>query len=295
MIFVHLPTWRTDLSLSVRTAPSAGLERALDRLLRDEVARLERLASRFRADSELSAVNARAGEWVEVSWSFVAVLTASLTAAKRTGGIVDPTLGRAVIAAGYDQWAGQTTPGSPRVHTGRWSEIGIRPGRREAQVLTPSGTALDLGSIAKAYLADRLARTVADSGYEVCANMGGDLRVIAEQPWTVIADPETPGVAEVPVDLTNAAMATSGVGRRRWAGGHHLIDPRTGRPADTAWHNVCVVAANAVDANAASTAGVILGADGPAWMAAQGLDARFTGTHGIETIGRWTPAEETAA
>ena len=210
MITVGLDTWKTQLLLSVRTAPGARLEANLRRLLTDEVARLDRLASRFRDDSELSAVNARAGEWVEVSWAFVAVLTASLEAAKATGGLVDPTLGRAVKAAGYDDWAGQATSITARVHTGRWRSIGIRPGRLEAQVRIGEGCALDLGSIAKAWLADRLATAVNRSGYDVCANMGGDVRVIADRPWTVWSQAAGPGRADAPVDLTDGAVATSG-------------------------------------------------------------------------------------
>lgn len=293
MITTSIATWRTELFLSVRATPSPALERELARLLRSQVQRLDGLASRFRPDSVLSAVNAGAGTWVEASWDFVAVLDACLRAAESTGGLVDPALGRAVVAAGYDGWAGETALIEPAAHTGRWQGIGIRPGRRQAQVLVPAGTALDLGSIAKAWLADRLARSVAASGYEVCANMGGDIRVIADEPWPIWTDPELPGVAGAPVTLTDAGVATSGVGRRRWTGGHHLIDPRTGSPADTPWHSVSVVAATAADANAAATASVILGDEGPAWLADTGLDGRFVAPDRVRTVGRWK--EEVAA
>ena len=67
MITAQLATWRTELFLTVRATASSALERELSRLLGSEVARLDRLASRFRPDSELSAVNAAAGAWVEVS------------------------------------------------------------------------------------------------------------------------------------------------------------------------------------------------------------------------------------
>jgi thiamine biosynthesis lipoprotein len=293
MITATMSTWKTELMVTARGGPTPGLQRALDRLLRDEVARLDGLASRFRADSELSAVNAGAGSWVEVSWGFVAVLTASLEAAQLTSGLVDPTLGRAVVAAGYDDWAGQTTETTPLAHTGRWTGIGIRPGCRQAQVRIPSGTALDLGSVAKAWLADRVARAVAASGYEVCANMGGDLRVIAGSPWTVYADAEVAGVAPMAMTLTDAGLATSGTGRRRWQGGHHLIDPRTGTPARTPWRTVAVLAGTAAQANAAATAGVILGEHGPEWLRRIGLDGRFAGEDGITTTGRW-PMQEAA-
>ncbi|MEZ5158850.1 MAG: FAD:protein FMN transferase [Candidatus Nanopelagicales bacterium] len=287
MITVGIQTWKTDLLLSVRHRPNAALEAQLQRLLTGEVARLERLASRFRSDSELATVNAGAGRWVEVSWGFVTVLTAALDAAQRTAGLVDPTMGRAIKAAGYDQWAGQTTPTNPGVHRGRWREVGIRPGRRQAQVQIPAGTELDLGSVAKGWLADRIATAVSRSGHEVCANMGGDVRVIAGQPWTVWSDPGIPGDPGAPVDLLDAAMATSGVGRRAWTGGHHIIDPRTGFPAKTPWWSVTAVAATAADANAAATAGVILGDRGPGWMTQHHIDARFVSRDKTLTTGRW--------
>lgn len=294
MITVGLETWKTELLLSVRAMPSTSLERNLRNLLHDEVARLDLLASRFRTDSELSAVNAAAGQWVDVSWDFVAVLAACLQAADITGGLVDPTLGGAIKAAGYDAWADQPTPTDADVTTGTWRSVGIRPGGRQAQVCIAAGSALDLGSIAKGWLADRLAASVARSGYEVCANMGGDIRVIADEPWTVWADSEVPGAPLATLTLVDAGLATSGTTRRSWKGGHHIIDPRTGEPAVTDWHSVSAVAANAVHANAAATAGIILGADGPGWMQTRGLDTRFVAPERIATTGRW-PQEEMAA
>lgn len=287
MISVCLSTWKTQLWLSVRSAPNARLQHNLQNLLHDEVGRLDALASRFRTDSELSAVNASPGQWVEVSWGFVTVLSACLDAAARTQGLVDPTLGTAIKAAGYDAWAGQDSQVTAGQASGDWTGVGIRPGRREAQVLIPSGTALDLGSVAKAWLADRLATAVSRSGYEVCANMGGDVRVIADDPWTIWADAELPGVPDCAVQLTNAGLASSGVGQRHWTGGHHIIDPRTGLSAQTPWHSVSVVAATAAQANAASTASLILGHAAPEWLRRQGLDARLAGVHELTTTGRW--------
>ncbi len=287
MITVSRNTWKTELLLSVRANHNPALESGLQRLLDAEVAHLDRSASRFRDDSDLARVNARAGAWVEVSWSFVTVLTAALDAARISGGLVDPTMGRAIKAAGYDRWAGQATSTRPGIHRGRWRTVGIRPGRRQAQVRVTEGAELDLGSIAKAWLADRLATTVHRAGHDVCANMGGDIRVIAGQPWTVWADPGVPGVEPRPVDLVDGGLATSGVGKRAWEGGHHIIDPRTGTPAETPWASVSAVAATATHANTASTAGVILGDRGPQWMSRRGIDTRFVGLHEVATTNRW--------
>lgn len=252
MISVCVQTWKTQLWLNVRATPNALMERNVRQLLTNEVARLDVLASRFRADSELSVVNAGSGQWVEVSWGFVSVLSACLDAAAATSGLVDPTLGKAIKTAGYDDWAGQESRIDAGPSTGDWTGVQIRPGRREAAVRIPRGTALDLGSVAKGWLADRLARAVSRSGFEVCANMGGDIRVIADSPWTVWADAELPGVPDAAVDLTDAGLATSGLGHRRWVGGHHIIDPRTGVSADTHWHSVSVVAATAAQAQSSA-------------------------------------------
>ncbi len=287
MITSEIRTWKTRLILSARATPNVRTQNALDRLLHTEVQQLDQLASRFRADSELTRINQRAGEWVEVSWAFVTVLSASLRAAQQTGGLVDPTMGRAIKAAGYDQWAGQPTETAAASHRGRWRGVGIRPGRWQAQVLTPAGTALDLGSIAKAWLADRLATTVHRSGLDVCANMGGDIRVISSEPWTVWADAGVPGLEDRPVELLDGALATSGIGKRAWKDGHHIIDPRTGLAAQTPWTSVSAVAATAVEANAASTASVILGDDGPQWLHERGLDGFFAAPGNAQTVGRW--------
>lgn len=293
-----LQTWRTELLVAVRHEPDPDLQRWLRRILAEEVADIDARASRFRADSELSAVNRAAGTWVQTSWEFVSILTASINAASATDGLVDPLLGRHVVAAGYDRWAGQESGINGDPTSARWEQIEISPGRTAAKVRIPQGSALDVGAVAKGWLADRLAVIVhASTGLDVCANMGGDLRVISpSRPWIVGADPEVPGVAECAMELSDAGLATSGVGHRRWRDGHHIIDPRTGRPADTPWFSVSALAADAASANAAATAGMILGEDGPAWIGSHGLDAWFVGSDADTqaVAGDWPSVREPA-
>jgi len=303
---VRLDTWKTTLWLSARAKTTPSLHRWLTSLLHDEVAALDRLASRFRADSELSAVNAAAGRWTEVSWDFVTVLSASLNGASATGGLVDPLLGRQLVAAGYDRWAGQdsgvaaadTESDQLAVgHAAAWESIEIRPGGGQARVRIPQRTALDLGAVAKGWLADRVAKIAHTStGFDVVANMGGDLRVISPGAmWTVAADPDIPGVEPCAMDAHDVGMATSSVGHRAWAGGHHIIDPRTGRPAETCWDSVSVLAAEAAGANAASTASLILGHDGPAWCHGMGLDGWFVSRTSSQPVGAWPVEREHVA
>lgn len=286
---VHLDTWKTQLWLSARTPPTPAVRRWLTALLHDEVADLDRLASRFRPDSMLSAVNRDAGRWTDVSWDFVTVLSACLQAAAATHGLVDPLLGRHLVAAGYDRWAGQDSGIGSAVGDAEWEAIEIRPGGVGAQVRIPADSALDLGAVAKGWLADRLARIVHTStGFDVVANMGGDLRVISPgQPWTVAADPDLPGREPCAMEVADAGLATSGVGHRAWTGGHHIIDPRTGRPAQTCWESVSVLAAEAAGANAAATASLLLSQDGPMWLEDMGLDGWFVSARAEQHVGAW--------
>lgn len=298
--YAVLHRWRTELSLIVRDASVAPVTH----LLRDEVMRMETALSRFRPDSELSIVNQQPGRWHSVSWYFVEVLEAAIDAAHSTEGIVDPCLAHLVDAAGYGTWRDAETPPlqpSEKQFTplsqdsaGSWRDIEIRPAGSHALVRVPPGLALDLGAVAKGWLADRVAdRAVAEFRRDAIANMGGDLRVIArDEPWTVTADPEQASSGQAELVLWDGALATSGVGRRAWttADGdraHHIIDPRTGRPADTPWWTCSVMASSAAAANAASTAGIVLGAQGPGWLESQGLDGWFVGSGEEQRVGRW--------
>jgi thiamine biosynthesis lipoprotein len=73
---------------------------------------------------------------------------------------------------------------------------------------------------------------------------------------------------------------------------HHVVDPRTGRPAPEVWRTVSVAAATCVGANIASTAAVVLGEDAPAWLAARQLPARLVRVSGeVERVAGWPLAE----
>jgi thiamine biosynthesis lipoprotein len=291
--------WRTTLAVTLPgSVDEVGIRRA-GQILTTEADRLERAASRFRADSELAAANRAAGRWVPASALLVELVEVALAAADATDGLVDPCLGHQVDAAGYRSWAAGDvavlTVASPATaSTGAWRRVEVGGGK----VRIPAGVALDLGATAKAWLADEVAERVADElGLDVIANMGGDLRVIAATPgWVVSADHEVPGLGERALAITDGGLATSGQGRRRWlttAGpAHHLIDPRTGRSADTGWWAVSALAASATTANVAATAGMLLDERAPDWFAGRGLHGLFTRWSGsgratAHTVGHW--------
>ena len=129
------------------------------------------------------------------------------------------------------------------------------------------GSSVDLGGIAKGWLADRLAK---DLGDNVLVNLCGDLfaRGGGEtgEGWPI-------GFGDRTLLLKDMGAATSGTTKRAWAGGHHLIDPRTGRPAQTDLTEVSVLASTATDAEIYAKVALLRGAS----AAPKGLDGRSAG------------------
>ena len=251
-------------------------------LLEDELDRIDCACSRFRSDSELVRLNARAGETVEVGELLLEAIRVALHAAEATGGLVDPTVGRTLRLAGYDRTFvrvqardGNSFRASFEPVAG-WRRIEVDPRNRTVRV--PAGVELDLGATAKALAADRAARAAAErTGCGVLVSLGGDIAVAGAAPaggWPVRIDEDGPTVA-----LAAGGLASSSTTVRTWSAGklrlHHIVDPRTGRPADTSWRTVSVAAASCVDANAASTAAVVLGDNAPEWLAARELPSRL--------------------
>jgi thiamine biosynthesis lipoprotein len=276
-------------------------------LLERELAGIDRVASRFRTDSELERLNARAGEWAVISPLLYELLLVALQAARFSGGLVDPTLGEAVIAAGYDRdWAelehvGFTkTATQTRTRSSSWRGVAFVAQRDgSAWAWLPSGSRLDLGATAKAYAADRAAELItATTGSGALVSLGGDIATAGSPPdggWRVhVTDdhrsgPEVPGQT---VCILGGALATSSTTVRRWSNEsgemHHILDPRTGLPAEGPWRTVSVTAADCVDANTATTAAIVLGEQAPVWLDELGFAARLVAHDGtVMTVGGW--------
>lgn len=225
--------------------------------------------TRFAPDSELSRVNAAAGRWVDVSPELEALLRTSLDAYVTSAGLVHVGVLPALLAAGYtrDFAAGQTPA------TG---EIAIPPPLPEMlEVLSgrariARGSAIDLGGIAKGWLADRAVERI---GSNALANFAGDLRARGDGPegegWPV-------GFGGTTVLLRDLGAATSGTGGRRWGPrSHHLIDPRTGLPADTDLVEVSVLARSGAEAEVLAKTALLLGRE----HGARFLDERSLGSY----------------
>ncbi len=253
----------TDVELLLDGEPRGAFDE-----VEKEFERLEAVMSRFRPESELSRLN-RHGR-IEAGPDLLRVVTLALDARVATGGLFDPTVHDAVVAAGYDRTFDELpadAPGDPL------------PEHRPGEVLVSGrtielagGTRLDLGGIGKGYAVDRACELLAMAG-PCLVNAGGDLAVRGGS-WPV-------GAGGVTLLLESGAIATSGRDRRHWRRNgeerHHLIDPRTGRPADNGLLSVTVVAPSAVEAEvlakvaflggAVEAPRILVAADGTATLA----------------------------
>jgi thiamine biosynthesis lipoprotein len=245
---------------------AVGLSRS--RLLEGEfwVHRLGARLTRFSPDSELSRFNASAGQWGDVSPDLEALLRESLRAFETSGGLVNVAVLASMKAIGYTRPLAEGRPttlvADARPLPPLPQVLEVRPG---AARLEP-GAGIDLGGIAKGWMADRLRESL---GPNTLANLGGDISTGGPGPagsgWPV-------GFAGVTVLLRDQGAATSGVRRRRWGELHHLIDPRTGVPAKTGLEEVSVVAASGLEAEVVAKTALLVGPElAPVYCAAHAL------------------------
>ncbi len=264
---------------------------------------LDSLWSRFRPDSALSSLNraaaAAAGELTDWTDDLTAALIAAMSWAFRfSDALVDAAVLDRVIAAGYDRDFAEVTGTS--TSSGVGAGIGPEPATMaDVQVAgnfvtRPAGTTLDSGGVGKGFAADLIATSLAAAGAEgVLVDLGGDIRAIGRDldsgPWRVdVADERgapSPGHQAIPTltqwSTVDGGIATSSTARRRWRGGHHLIDPRTGRPSDSDLLAVTVQAADALTAETCTKTALLLGTSAAkAWLPSRVRQALLTDIHG---------------
>ncbi len=243
---------------------------------------VERRLSRFLPHSELSLLNRSATPEFRASPTLFSVMETAKWATTVTGGMFDPTILDALERAGYDRSfetiAGEHTPVvQPLPHTRRWQSAPIDLDAATRTIIKPHGVKIDLGGIGKGWTVDRAADRLAGNA-PFLVNAGGDLYAYGAPPnrsaWAVdIPHPRRAGQTVARLQIANRAVATSSIARRQWRRGnirlHHLIDPRTGRPADTDVVSATVVARRTVIAEVLAKTAVILGArDGLSFLEA---------------------------
>ena len=296
----------TALGTSIRLlVTDPGRLDAARYLLESDLDALDLACSRFRPDSELLALDGADGRRTALSPLLAEAVAVALTAARRTCGDIDPTVGRALAEAGYDRDFARVPAHGPAVTitvhpVPGWRRVEFD---RDARTLRmPAGTRLDLGATAKAWAADRAAQRIAERlGCGVLVSLGGDIAVGGPAPaggWRVrvqdvTGHPDEPaaGPAQT-VSITSGGLATSSTTARRWERGgavlHHIIDPRSSMPVPTVWRTVSVAAHSCVAANTASTCAIIRGRRALGTLAGSRIPARLVDLSGtVTTTGGW--------
>jgi thiamine biosynthesis lipoprotein len=271
----------SDATVVVMGGPPGAADEARRRL-----DHLEALWSRFRPDSEISRLNEAGGAPVAVTPETLHLVERALEAWRLTGGSYDPTVLGDVLRAGYTVTF-ESLPALPDSSalartTLRIGAGGIRTDPMAGTVQLPRGVGFDPGGIGKGLAADLAVEELLAAGAEgACVNVGGDLRVAGRGPaadpddpspdagWVIgVEDPLGGGTAPL-LGVGNGGIATTSRLRRRWTGpdgrpAHHLVNPRTGRPADTGLAAVTVVASEAWRAEVLTKAVFLAGPAGGA-------------------------------
>ena len=246
----RIPVMGTVAEIAVRHPDEAWAQRSID-LAFDELRRVDRTMSRFRADSDVGRVNGALGGSVVVADDTALVLASALGWAAASDGWFDPCLGALVEGAGAEAHPAMDTP------AGLASALEVdRDGTAPRVRLHHPAARVDLGGIAKGHAVDLAARALRDRGiFHALVNAGGDLVAMGTdaegEPWSVgVRDPSDPAGIVAVLPVADAAVATSG----RYVRGPHLLDPHTGAPVRTATRSLTVQAPTCMDADAAATA-----------------------------------------
>ena len=295
--------------------PSAA--EAAERLLRRTLDAFDLACSRFREDSEITALERAAGEPRVVGGLLFDALSIAIEVARLTDGAVDPTVGGCLRSLGYDRDFGLVAldeacapPASLRaggapardrhgapVPAPGWRTVELDASRRTVRI--DPGTVLDLGSTAKAFAADAAAALIAaTTGSGTIVSLGGDVAVAGAAPgtgWSVgLATSSSATGADVQTTLTMGAggLASSSAGVRAWGPGgslHHIVDPRTGACAPVCWSLASAAAPTCVEANAATTAALVWGEEAPEMLSRLGYPARLVRDDGeVLTLNGWS-------
>ncbi len=215
----------------------------------------ERRFTRFSDQSELTQLNRSAGTWFRASADLFEVVQQARMLHDQTNGLFDPTILDALLLAGYDRTMDELRKegAQPRVSVERTLKPdfkAIRLDENNRQIYLPKGTHLDLGGIAKGWIAGQAAKLLSHYATACAVSAGGDMALIGlpegSPAWPIgLENPLDPSRNVAVLSVGPGAVATSSIAKRRWLQGkqerHHLIDPRTGQPAETDWLSVTVI------------------------------------------------------
>lgn len=262
---------------------------ALDHALDDSMAEITRLESLFSvniADSDISKINANSGQFVEVSPETKEVLALAVKNAAMTHGAFDPTIGPVVKLWGIGT-KNARVPSDSEINAARalvdYRKVSIHDKGGRTYVAVGKGQSLDLGGIAKGWIADRIAALLKERGVKsAIVDLGGNIYALGESPrgreWKLgLRHPQKPrGEYFAAVDVADTSVVTSGAYERYFEKDgvryHHILDPSTGRPAQSDLISVSVISKKSADADALCTALFVMGLDRSAAFLKRHLD-----------------------
>ena len=264
------------------------------RATRSYMAECEKRFTRFTEQSELAELNRTSGGWFISSPDMYDVVQQARQFMDQTCGLFDPSILSALRQAGYDHsmdeiraagsaLAARAPAPAPWIKAG-FNAVQFMPSIRAIHL--PEGVQIDLGGIAKGWIAEQAARLLATYARACTVNAGGDMCLIGlpdgDDAWRIsLEDPRDANQLLAILRVPSGAVATSAITKRRWTQGlhsrHHIIDPRTGEPADTDWLSVTVIAEHAADAEVFAKALLIAGSAQAQILADRGRNIEFIG------------------
>jgi thiamine biosynthesis lipoprotein len=232
--------------------------------------------TRFPEQNELSALNRSAGNWFQASPDLFEVVREAVFYFHKTNGLFDPSILPSLRNAGYIHSMDEIrrTGSSPEPVRHQLASVStfasVELGETTSSIRLPADLQIDLGGIAKGWIAERTARLLNQYASSCAVNAGGDMFLIGyphgQDSWEVsLEDPRNPKDDISVLLVQEGSVATSSVVKRAWKQGnisrHHLINPRTGEPAITTWLSVTVLAPHAAAAEAFAKAFLIADED----------------------------------
>ncbi len=305
MEYYDFRAMNSDIVMAADGAP----ERASQGFIaaRTFIAAEETRFTRFSQNSELARLNRAAGEWFTASRQMFSVLQQVVDLIDQTNGLFNPCILSALEAAGYDRSmeviraqeegeigregeGGQISPSLPLPLSKTPAlpcQIELDPAK--SAVRLARGARIDLGGIAKGWIAESAAHVLAEYCAACVVNAGGDMFAIGlpqgETAWSVaLEDPRDAQAVLAVLHVGPGAVTTSSITKRSWIQNghlqHHLIDPRTGLPAQTDWLSVTVIAPSAAVAEVFAKSLLIAGSREARRIAESRKDIEFIAVDG---------------
>ena len=248
--------------------------------------RYENLLSKTIPGSDVSRINQAAGQTVTVDPETWDILRRAKEINALTGGAFSITIAPVTALWSFTGVTTNTVPtDAARLQAvTRVDDQKIVLGDKNTVTL-PAGMQIDLGGIAKGYIADKVAELIREKAYAGIINLGGNVYTVGRKPdgsrFSVgITDPEATFTYKGVIYTEGCTVVTSGTYERGFDFGgvryHHILDPQTGWPVQSDLVSATFVMDSSMTADALATACIVIGSDKSLELAtSQGLDAVF--------------------